>query len=258
MTAKQQSETAVAIIPARFSSARLPGKPLVDLGGKPMIQRVYEQVKKATRVHRIIVATDDKRIAEAVSHFGGEVVMTRPDVCTGTDRTAIVARSLADTDIIVNVQGDEPLIPPQMVDEAVTLLAVDPKALVGTLVQKISLPDDLNNPSIVKVVLDKDGYACYFSRAPIPYPRDGTGSEILKINVWYGHIGIYVFRKDFLAQFHSWDQSKLEKVEKLEQLRIIENGYKIKTAVTDYRSISVDTSEDVERVRVIIKKQEVS
>jgi len=256
MTAEHPRETAVAIIPARFASVRLPGKPLIDLGGKPMIQRVHEQVKKATRVHRVIVATDDKKIADAVTRFGGEVVMTPPDVRTGTDRVALVARTLDNADIIVNVQGDEPLIPPQMIDEVVSLLALDPTALVGTLVQKIISQDELNNPNTVKVVIDRDGYACYFSRAPIPYLRDETESEILSQHVWYGHLGIYAFRKKFLAQFYSWDQSKLEKVEKLEQLRIIEHGYKIKTAVTEYRSISVDTPEDVERIRAIIKQQE--
>jgi 3-deoxy-manno-octulosonate cytidylyltransferase (CMP-KDO synthetase) len=258
MTDKSQDKMAVAVIPARFSSVRLPGKPLVDLGGKPMIQRVYEQVKKAKQVKKIIVATDNKIIAEATAGFGGEVAMTPPDMPTGTDRIALVANSIDHTDIIVNVQGDEPLIPPQMIDEVISLLVNDPSAMVSTLVQKITSLDDINNPNIVKVVLDNDGYACYFSRAPIPFPRSGFGPETLKQHIWYGHVGIYAFRKNFLAQFHSWDQSKLEIIEKLEQLRIIEHGFKIKSAVTKYRSISVDTPEDLERVRTIIKKQEAS
>lgn len=254
MAIKEKTETNVAIIPARFASVRLPGKPLIDLGGKPMIQRVYEQVKKARLVHRIIVATDDKKIAEVVTRFGGEVVMTPTDVPTGTDRAALAARSLDNTGIVVNVQGDEPLIPPQMIDEVIALITHDPTALVGTLVQKITSPDEITDANTVKAVLDDSGYACYFSRAPIPYPRDGIRPDIFSQNVWYRHIGIYAFRKSFLAQFYSWDQTILEKVEKLEQLRIIEHGYKIKTSVTEYHSISVDTPDDAERIRSIIKK----
>ena len=258
MTDMLQDKTAIAIIPARFSSVRLPGKPLIDLGGKPMIQRVHEQVKKAKHVRQVIVATDNKIIAEAVAGFGGEVVITPPDMPTGTDRIAHVAESIDTADIIVNVQGDEPLIPPQMIDEVILLLANDPSALAGTLVQKISSADDISNPNTVKAVLDSNGNACYFSRAPVPFPRDGFGPDILKQHTWYSHVGIYAFRKIFLTKFHSWGQSGLEVIEKLEQLRIIEHGFKIKTAVTKYRSVSVDTPEDVERVRAIIRKKETS
>jgi 3-deoxy-manno-octulosonate cytidylyltransferase (CMP-KDO synthetase) len=258
MTDNPQDKKAVVIIPARFSSVRLPGKPLVDLVGKPMIQRVYEQVKKAKQVKKIIIATDNKIIAEAVAAFGGDFAITSPDIPTGTDRIAIVASSLNHTDIIVNVQGDEPLIPPQMIDQVVSLLVNDPSAAVSTLLQKITSQEEINNPNMVKVVLDGKGYACYFSRAPIPFPRDGFDAEILRHHKWYGHVGIYAFRKDFLEQFHSWEQSDLELTEKLEQLRIIEHGFKIKSAITEYRSISVDTQADVELVREAIRKQEVS
>ncbi|MDI6767613.1 MAG: 3-deoxy-manno-octulosonate cytidylyltransferase [Bacteroidota bacterium] len=244
----------VAIIPARYASTRLPIKPLVDLWGKPMIQRVYEQTKKSSLVNRVIVATDHGKIVETVKRFGGEAILTSVDCKSGSDRIAHAARDLDDADIIVNVQGDEPLIAPQMIDETITPLIQDSAIHVSTAVKKITNADDIINPNIVKVVIDKEGFAIYFSRSPIPYLRNG-----LNVTQWhlkhsyFKHFGLYVFRKEFLLKFSSWGESKLEQIEKLEQLRIIENGYKIKTVITEYDSISVDTEEDAVHVRNVIK-----
>ncbi len=249
-----ESKKVYVIIPARFASTRLPGKPLVDLAGKSMIQRVYEQAKKAKLVNEVIVATDDSRIEEAVNGFSGKVVMTPEDLQSGSDRIAFVAKNLDDAEIIVNVQGDEPLLSPEMIDEAVLPLLLDDSIEVATLVKVITDEKDLKNPNIPKVVLDEEGYAVYFSRSPIPYFRETENhDEWLKSHTYYKHIGLYVFRKNFLLMFTSWRESLLERAEKLEQLRIIENGYKIKAVVTNYDSIPVDTPEDVERVKQILE-----
>ena len=246
----------VALIPARYASTRLHAKPLIDLCGKPMIQRVYEQAKKAKLVTRVIVATDHEAIADAARKFGGEVVMTPKWIRSGSDRIAHVAQSLPDADIIVNVQGDEPLIAPQMIDEAIQPLAEDRTICCGTLVKKISSAEELTNPGVVKVVIDAGGSAIYFSRSPIPYLRDGIDiGQWHEQHCYYKHIGLYVFQKDFLLQFSSWPESTLEQIEKLEQLRILHHGYKIKTAITSFDSIPVDTAEDAERVRQILRQQ---
>ncbi len=247
----------VAIIPARYSSTRLPGKPLIDLCGKPMIQKVYEQTQKAKLIDNILVATDHSRIAEVVKSFGGEVILTPTNLKSGTDRIAYAARRIGYGKIIVNVQGDEPMISPKMIDEGIAPLINDRKIQVATLVKKIVKPDDLVNPNIVKVVLDKKGYAIYFSRSSIPFYR----SE-LNISKWhqhftyYKHIGLYVYRKRFLLLFTSWQVSALEQAEQLEQLRIIENGYKIKATITNNDSIPIDTIEDVKHVRSILREKE--
>ena len=244
----------VAIIPARFASTRLAAKPLIDVSGKPMIQHVYDRAMRAKLVDRVLVATDHENIATVVKRFGGEVRLTPPDLRSGTDRVALVAQSLVDADIIVNVQGDEPLIVPAMIDEAVRLLVEDAASPVGTLVKQITSSEELVNPNTVKVVIDRSGYALYFSRSPIPYLRDGTPAEQWHLrHTYYKHIGIYVFRKSFLLEFVSLPESALEASEKLEQLRILENGYRIKTAVTQHDSIPVDTMEDVEKVRNILR-----
>jgi len=248
----------VAIIPARYASTRVPAKPLIDLCGKSMIQRVYEQTKKATLINRVIIATDHERIVEAVKHFGGDVVMTPADIRSGTDRIAHVAKNLPDADIIVNVQGDEPLIAPEMIDQAIKPLILDSSIQIGTLVKKVTSTDELTNPNVAKVVVDKQGFAIYFSRSPIPYLRDG--SEISKWHIhhtFYKHIGLYVFRRKFLLQFSLWDESPLEKTEKLEQLRIIEHGYRIKVTVTEYDSIPIDTPEDIKRVTKLLQQTKV-
>jgi 3-deoxy-manno-octulosonate cytidylyltransferase (CMP-KDO synthetase) len=244
----------VVIIPARYGSQRLPAKPLADICGKPMVQHVYERAARATLVNAVLVATDDERIASVVRGFGGRVVMTPESLQTGTDRIGYVARSLADADIVVNVQGDEPVIEPAMIDEAVLPLVRDSSILVGTLVRKIESNDELTNPGIVKVVLDCEGNGMYFSRSPIPFGRDLPPGAWLRYHTYYKHIGLYVFRREFLNTFTAMSQTPSERSEKLEQLRILENGYKIHCTVTSFDSIPVDTREDLDEVRVIVKQ----
>ena len=246
----------VAVVPARYASTRLPAKPLVDLCGKPMIQRVVEQARQATLIDDVIVATDDKRIESVVTAFGGKAVMTPTTIATGSDRIAYVARNLPNTDIVVNIQGDEPLVDPRAIDAAVQPLVEDHNVQVATLVKNIASAEELMSPHVVKAVLDKDGYAVYFSRSPIPYLRDGVEmSRWHTQHSYYKHLGLYVFRRDFLLKFALWKQSILERIEKLEQLRIIEHGGRIKATITTFDSIPVDTPEDAERVRALLGKQ---
>ena len=241
-------ERVVAVIPARYASQRLPGKPLVDLLGKPMVQRVYEQVKRATLPAQVVVATDDERIASVVRGFGGEVAMTSPDIKSGSDRVAAVARKVSG-DVYVVVQGDEPLLSPMMIDEAIRVVLDDPSAVVGTLVKRIESNAELRNPSVVKAVISADGAALYFSRAVIPFIRDVQDQSLwAERHEFYKHIGIYVFRKEFLFKYAGMPESGLEKAERLEQLRILESGYKINVGITQHDSIPVDTPEDVRRV----------
>ena len=247
----------LAVIPARYASSRLPGKPLVSLAGKPMIQHVCERVRRAERVSRVLVATDDERILQVVAGFGGEAVMTRADHHTGTERVAEVAASSAgrDAEILVNVQGDEPLIDPAAVDAAVEALETDPAVLVGTLAVPIDRPAEIMDPNIVKVVLDFEGNALYFSRAPIPWVR-GNGVPVRAHHL--KHLGLYVFRRAALLEFPTLPQGELEKLEQLEQLRWLENGYKIRVAETTYDSISVDVAEDVPRVEKLLRERAAS
>ncbi|MCA0388183.1 MAG: 3-deoxy-manno-octulosonate cytidylyltransferase [Bacteroidetes bacterium] len=239
-----------AIIPARYGSTRLPGKPLAQILDKPMIEWVYKSVRKSRLVERIIVATDDQRVYDAVKNFGGEVVMTPEDMQTGSDRIAYVANQLPDAEIVINVQGDEPFISGSIIDDAVMPLLVDPKLQVSTLVKKITTQDDLNNPSVVKVVFDNFSNAIYFSRSPIPYLREGDLIQsALDSGRFYKHIGLYVYRKEFLLYYTRLPQSSLEDAEKLEQLRILENGYDIRVVETEIESISVDTAEDLYKAR---------
>jgi len=242
----------LAVIPARYASSRLPGKPLVPLCGKPMIQHVWERVHSARKVSRVLVATDDERVRRAVEVFGGEAVMTRADHRSGTERVAEVAASAASkAEILVNVQGDEPLIEPAAVDIAIEVLLNDPAALVATLAVRIAIPAEVMDPNVVKVVLDFDGNALYFSRAPIPRVRaDGVPVHSRHLK----HLGIYVFRRSALLEFPTFPQGELEKVEQLEQLRWLENGYKIRVAETTYDSVSVDVAEDIERVEKLLRE----
>jgi 3-deoxy-manno-octulosonate cytidylyltransferase (CMP-KDO synthetase) len=243
----------IAVIPARYASQRLPAKPLIDLLGKSMIQRVYEQASKASLLSQVVVATDDDRIAAAVRAFGGEVIMTSETIRSGSDRVAAIAGILP-ADIFVNIQGDEPLISPHMIDEAVRVVLDDPDADVGTLARRIESPSDLFNPAVVKVILGTDRTALYFSRSAIPFVRDEADqSQWLRHHLFYKHVGIYVFRRSFLLKYPSLSESTLERTEKLEQLRILEHGYRIKVGVTDFESISVDTPEDVGRVIEVLK-----
>ena len=235
----------ICIIPARYASSRLPGKPLAEIAGKPMIQHVYEQASKAKLPSAVWVATDDRRIFDAVSAFGGQAVMTSASHCTGTDRLAEVVRR-CDAEIIVNIQGDEPLIAPEVIDQVAQPFFREP-ALVMTTLKAPLAEADFTNPAVVKVVTDQRGYALYFSRSLIPYPRN-AGEDFAV----YKHIGLYAYRKDFLLQYASLPQTPLEKAESLEQLRVLENGYRILVLRTNYQCIGVDTPEDLARVRAIV------
>jgi len=242
------------MIPARYGSTRLPAKPLIDLGGKPMIQHVYERTRRASLVREVVVLTDHPEIAAAVGGFGGRAVMTGSDIRSGSDRVAFAARDRADADIIVNVQGDEPLINPKMIDEALRPLLEDPSIAVATLVRRITGAADIRNPSTVKVVLDREGFAIYFSRSAVPFLRDEPSEAMWHLrHEYYKHIGLYVYRRDALLRFSEWGESALERAEKLEQLRFIEHGCRIKTVVTGHESFPVDTAEDVENIRRILQ-----
>ena len=237
----------ICIIPSRYKSTRLEGKPLKDIYGKPMIQYVYEAAKESKLLTQVVVATDDQRILDAVTQFGGKAAMTSVNHKTGTDRIAEVASTM-EADIVVNVQGDEPLLNPKQIDEAVQPLIDDPTLKACTLCRRIYSEDDLRNPNVVKTIFNLNGDALYFSRSLIPYPRVAEGYKA------YEHIGIYVYRKDFLMDYIKMSQSPLEVSESLEQLRILENGIRLKVVVTKYeeKSLSVDTAEDLEEVRKII------
>jgi 3-deoxy-manno-octulosonate cytidylyltransferase (CMP-KDO synthetase) len=239
----------VVVIPARYGSTRLPGKPLVSLAGKPMVQQVYERARLAQRVNRVIVATDDERIVKAVEQFGGEARMTRHDHRTGTERVAEVAAHEAG-DIFVNVQGDEPLLDPAAVDTAVVALLEEPQAAIATVATPIRTPGDIMDPNVCKVVLDFDENALYFSRAPIPWVRD-TGGHVQARHL--KHLGLYVFRRDALLEYPTLPQGELERIEQLEQLRWLENGWKIRVAEVEHDAISVDVPEDVPRVEKLLR-----
>jgi 3-deoxy-manno-octulosonate cytidylyltransferase (CMP-KDO synthetase) len=236
----------VAVIPARFASTRFPGKPLADIDGRPMIEHVYRRAAASPAVSRVIVATDDLRIATTVTGFGGQVRLTRPDHPSGTDRLAEVAAAL-DCDVVVNVQGDEPLLDPRAIEEVVAPFA-DPSISMTTLYRRIDTPAELTDPNVVKVVVDRAGFALYFSRSPIPHQRDPRGG-------WpplYRHIGLYAYRRSALMVLASLEPTPLERAESLEQLRALEHGIRIKTVETAYDSIGVDTPQDLEQVRRLL------
>jgi 3-deoxy-manno-octulosonate cytidylyltransferase (CMP-KDO synthetase) len=242
--------SAAVIIPARYGSTRFPGKPLATLMGKPLIGHVHDRALGARSIDRVIVATDSEEIARVVREAGGEAVMTSSAHLSGTDRVAEAALAI-DADIIVNVQGDEPLIRPEAIDQVVALLD-DPRADMSTLATAVATDEEARSPHAVKVVLDREGFALYFSRAPIPYHRDlwpgpgdaslAGGARLLK------HVGIYGYRREALLRLAALAQTELEGVEKLEQLRAIEHGMRIKVGLTEYEFIGVDTPEDMERV----------
>jgi 3-deoxy-manno-octulosonate cytidylyltransferase (CMP-KDO synthetase) len=243
-----------AVIPARYASTRFPGKALAEIDGKPMIQHVYERTARAKLVSRTIVATDDQRIADAVQRAGGEVIMTSTTHDTGTDRLAEVAATL-DSDIIVNVQGDEPLICPDMIDEAIQPFLEDGDLQMGTLKTRIKNLHDFLSPNVVKVVTDGLCNALYFSRSPLPFFRDKwkdlkDESFCCGKLLCYKHIGLYVYRRDFLLKFASMPPTFLEKSEKLEQLRALENGIRIRVVETEFESIGVDTPEDLVKAQL--------
>jgi 3-deoxy-manno-octulosonate cytidylyltransferase (CMP-KDO synthetase) len=244
----------IAVIPARYASVRLPGKPLIDLGGKTMIQRVFERVRGSELVGETIVATDDERIAASVRAGGGEAVMTDPDLESGSDRVA-AAVSGREGDIVVNVQGDEPLMPPELIDETIRGLLQSPRAGVATPARTITDMQDIVNPNCVKVVADHTGRALYFSRSPIPYLRDAESSILSArpgAHLFMKHIGLYVYRRETLERFVAWEKTPLEEAERLEQLRLLEHGVWIQIVRTNYDSIPVDTADDADRIRGIL------
>jgi 3-deoxy-manno-octulosonate cytidylyltransferase (CMP-KDO synthetase) len=248
----KKTNTIIAVIPARYGSTRFPGKSLALIKDKPMIQWVHERTKQSRLVTGVIVATDDERIRKAVAAFGGEAVMTSAGHPTGTDRIAEIAQSIT-CDLVVNVQGDEPLIHPDMIDEAIMPLVNDPSIPMGTVCRKIEDRDEAFDPNVVKVVFDEKNFALYFSRAPIPWDRDcWAGKDSLKDlplgGPMYKHIGLYVYRRDFLLQYAKMPQTALEAVEKLEQLRALEAGFRIKTVVTEHESFGVDIPGDLGKI----------
>jgi 3-deoxy-manno-octulosonate cytidylyltransferase (CMP-KDO synthetase) len=239
----------LGIIPARYGSSRFPGKPLVNINGKSMIQRVYEQSCKSTRLGKVIIATDDDRILRHVADFGGAVAMTSPRHLSGTDRCAeIIGRETGKWDAVVNIQGDEPYIQPEQIDLLCSCFEL-PDVSIATLVKRISTPEELFNHNNVKVVLNKRNEAIYFSRSPIPYNRNFPEQEWLKHSVYYKHIGIYGYRSKALSEIAALSKTNLEVTESLEQLRWIENGYNIHAAVTTFETVSIDTPEDLEKVK---------
>ncbi len=234
----------IGVIPARWGSTRFPGKVLADINGKPMIQRVWEGARQAKALTEVLIASDDERVKEAATRFGAKVVMTSPELASGTDRIAQAVRD-RDADIVVNIQGDEPLISGRVIDALVAGLKADPDCPMATMIKRVTDPAVMQNPNVVKVVIDRQGHALYFSRCGIPFNRDDKPFGQLTA---YKHIGLYAYRKDFLMGFHQLPASKLEQTEKLEQLRVLEAGYRIKAIETDFESIGVDTPEDLKRV----------
>jgi len=237
----------IGIIPSRYASTRFPAKPLVNIAGKSMIQRVYEQASKAKLLSAVLVATDDARIHDHVVHFGGNVLMTSTEHQTGTDRCAEVTSQLKHVDVVINIQGDEPFIEPEQIDLLASLFSND-ETQIATLVKRIETEEDLYSDTVVKVVRAANGKALYFSRAAIPHLRSVGRHEVLQKGTFYKHIGIYAYRAEVLRTLAALPQSPLEKAESLEQLRWLENGFSIQLAETEHESNSVDTPEDLERL----------
>jgi len=236
----------IGIIPARFGSTRFEGKVLAEICGKPMIQHIWEKAKEAKVLEDLLVATDDERVAKVVEGFRGKAILTAKEQQSGTDRIVEAAFSM-DARIIVNIQADEPLIQPSQIDILADALISDPEVYMATLAKKIKSEEDINDPNVVKVITDRNGFAIYFSRSPIPYPGNRETA------VYYKHLGLYAYTKDFLFTYVNLRDSMLEKTEKLEQLRALENGYKIKVIETNLDTIGVDTPEDLIKVENILK-----
>ncbi len=242
----------VGIIPARFASTRFPGKPLVDIGGKSMIQRVYEQAKKSSSLADVIVATDDVRIHDHVIAFGGNVIMTSETHQSGTDRCFEAINKYTPTaDVVINIQGDEPFIHPEQIDLVASCFDSD-KVHIATLIKKINTNEELFNINTPKVVLNKYDEAIYFSRQTIPYVREKEPSQWLDYQAFYRHIGIYAYTTKILAEITALKQSSLELAEGLEQLRWVQNGYKINTKITDFESIAVDVPDDLKKLTIFL------
>ncbi|MEP6923092.1 MAG: 3-deoxy-manno-octulosonate cytidylyltransferase [Pyrinomonadaceae bacterium] len=263
-TDKNPKQNVIAIIPARFHSTRLPGKMLLPLAGKPLILHTFERAKEAKNISRVIVATDDQRIVQIVRETGGEAVLTNINHQSGSDRVAEVAANLPADSIIVNVQGDEPLIPPNTIERAVAAMLQNDSADIVTTCEPIMDFKNVLSANVVKIVTDESGFALYFSRSPIPYPRDAVNkfgslekafqADKTLLTIFRKHTGLYVYRREFLLKFTNLPQSNLEKLESLEQLRAMEHGAKIKVIEVAESSIGVDTPQDFERVRQILEK----
>lgn len=241
----------IGVIPARYQSTRFPGKPLASIAGKPMVQHVFERAKQATLLDQVLVATDDDRIRDVAVEFGAKVVMTSAGHASGTDRIAEATEDI-DTELVVNIQGDEPLIRAEIIDQAVQPLLDHPEIEMGTLVRRLEA-GDLANSNVVKVVFDKHQRALYFSRAAIPHTRNSDEEIPLEKPVYWQHIGLYVYRADFLQQVTRYPQTSLEKAEQLEQLRALEHGHHIHVVITEYNAVAVDTPADLERVRQLFQ-----
>jgi 3-deoxy-manno-octulosonate cytidylyltransferase (CMP-KDO synthetase) len=237
------SPIVIAVIPARHASVRLPGKPLADIGGKPMVRHVAERALESSLVSRVVVVTDHEEIARAARSSGVEAVMTPAELRSGTDRIAWFAKSLSGNPVVLNVQGDEPFAPPAMIDAAARPLVDDPSIGVGTVAAPITDDADLPNSAVVKVAIALNGDALYFSRSPIPFNRDGGPCTV------YRHFGVYAYRKDVLMEIASWEPTPLETAERLEQLRILEHGRTIRVSVGEFESVSVDTPDDLAKAR---------
>ncbi len=243
----------VVVIPARFGATRLEGKVIADICGKPMVQHVYERAGRAGLVDDVMVATDDRRVVDVVEGFGGKVVLTSPHLRSGTDRVAEAVEGL-DVEIVVNLQADEPLVEPDMIDSAIKPLVDDPAIPLCTLKTRIRDEREFRDPNVVKVVTDRAGFALYFSRSPLPYfPEGGFGGS--EGGSAYKHIGLYVYRKDFLMDLSGLESTPLEGIEGLEQLRALEYGYRIRVVETHHNPVSVDTPEDLERVRLLMRNR---
>ena len=246
-------ESAIAIIPARFQSTRLPGKPILEIQGKTLIEHVYRRVQCAKSIDRILIATDDERIAGAVRKFGGEVVMTRPDHQSGTDRLAEAAEQLPSDTMVVNIQGDEPLIEPDVIDRAVAA-ARHRDAQIVTVMTPLSDPAAIADPNRVKVVVDRNGFALYFSRSPIPHGSHGPSGGPSS-GTTFLHLGLYVYRVEFLKDFTRLDQAPLEIAERLEQLRALEHGFRIRVVEVESESWGIDTPADLEKFKAVMGRK---
>jgi 3-deoxy-manno-octulosonate cytidylyltransferase (CMP-KDO synthetase) len=239
----------LGVIPARYASSRFPGKALATVDSRTMLEHVHERVSMARYLGAVIIATDDPRIFEEARRFGARVKMTRADHVSGTDRVAEVASAFEDFELVVNIQGDEPLIDPGAIDAAVLPLLEEPAIPMGTLKKRIEDPREIADPNVVKVVTDRFENAIYFSRSPVPHVR----KEAPRTGAHYKHIGLYVYRRNFLLKYSDLPRGTLEKAESLEQLRALENGFRIRVVETDYESFGVDTPADLDRVRQLIR-----
>ncbi len=245
------SEEAIVIIPARYASTRLPGKPLIKIDGKPLIQWVFESALQIKNANEVIIVTDDVRVERVAKSFRARVMMSPSNIKSGSERVGFAAKSI-DAELIVNLQGDEPFISSETVDEAIRVLQDNPQINISTLGCPLKSEDEWGNPSAVKILVDSEMNAIYFSRSKIPFFRD---SRFHPIHELLKHIGVYVFRKKFLMQFLEWKETPLEKIEKLEQLRVLEHGHKIRVVKTEKNSFGVDTPEDVAYIEALIRKK---